>query len=169
MATVGFSRVAACSELMGGCDRHGQRHCRKAGWEAGISIRLRGKEMSQRGRGHRQCHGLKKWAEPLAELEDTEEKIPEDSAGLSPRAPVLVSGRHGGAADAGRHVQHREDRESGSIPQRADRELLWVVKEEAGERRSSRDSISQETPPLWRGRAAFPRPAGPRVAPPPLL
>ena len=38
-------------------------------------------EMSQRGKGkaggHRQCHGLKKGAEPLAELEDTDEKIPE--------------------------------------------------------------------------------------------
>ena len=30
-------------------------------------------ERQREGRGHRQCHGLKKGAEPLAELEDTEE------------------------------------------------------------------------------------------------
>lgn len=57
---------------------HGQGHCRKAGWEAGMVHPIgEGGEMSQRGRGHRQCHGLKKWAEPPGELEDTEEKIPE--------------------------------------------------------------------------------------------
>ena len=34
-------------------------------------------ERPREGRAHRQCRGLKNGAEPLAELEDTEEKIQE--------------------------------------------------------------------------------------------
>lgn len=104
--------------------------------------------MSQRGRGHRQCHGLKKWAEPLAELEDTEEKIPEGTVLNSARAhQVLVSGRPGvPSRQLERHMCNTGKTEIQEVFLREQTtETMRWSREEAGERRSSRDSISGNT------------------------